>query len=416
MDAIVAQVIGDIALVIVFSSLLGALARRCGQPTVIGQLFAGILLGPSLLGRLPGDLTGRLFSHQVLPYLTVLSQVAVVIFMFAVGYEIEFKSLRGRGTVVPLVAAGALLVPMGLGMANVLLFRSSFVAIGGQPGSRSFLLFMGVATSITALPVLAAIVREKGLAGTAAGVIATAAAGIMDVLAWLVLAAALIGTSHSTSLPWLATLLLLAVFVATMLLVVRPALSWWTSRSQSLLANPVPLAFALAMGSAWVTAALGLHPVFGGFLAGLTMRGRNRPADPDVLRSMDQAGNLLLPLFFVVTGLSLEIGAVHGNALILLAVIFIIASAGKLGPAYTASRLGRLEKRDSFTIAALVNTRGLTELIALNVGLDAGIIGQRLFTILVLMALITTLMTGPLLWLNHPVRAEQTPVERSLQT
>jgi Kef-type K+ transport system membrane component KefB len=403
-DSVVTTVIGDIALVFLVSSLLAAVARRCGQPAVIGQILTGVLLGPSLLGRLPGHLSVHLFPHQVIPYLTVLSQVAVVIFMFAVGYEIEFRSLRGHGRAVSLVAAGALAIPMALGIACVLLFRPEFAAIGEGHQGRSFVLFMGAATSITALPVLAAIVRERGLAGTTPGVIATASAGIMDVLAWLVLAAALTGTGRSARFPWLVTLLLIGCFAAVMLGLVRPAVSWWTNRRQSVLSSPVPVAFALAMGSAWVTASLGLHPVFGAFLAGLTMRG-NRAPDADVLRSMEQTGGLLLPLFFVVTGLSLNVGSVDGNALVLLALIVVIASVGKLGPGYAISRACGLPVRESATIAALVNTRGLTELIALNVGLVNGIIDQRLFAILVLMALITTLMTGPFLSVIRPVRA-----------
>jgi Kef-type K+ transport system membrane component KefB len=407
MDAIIASVIGDIALVFVIASLLGAAARKCGQPTVIGQIITGIILGPSLLGRLPGHLTSHLFPSHALPYLNVLSQVAVVIFMFAVGYEIEFGTLRAYGRSVPLVALGALLVPMGLGIGCVLLFRPEFASLGIVHESRSFVLFMGAAMSITALPVLASIVRDRGLAGTTAGVIATAAAGIMDVLAWLVLAAALIGTGHSGRFSLPVTVLLIACFAVVMLTVVRPALSWWTNRRQSVLFSPVPVAFALAMASAWVTASLGLHPIFGAFLAGLTMRGRKRPPDADVVRSMDQAATMLLPLFFVVTGLSLNISEVRGNAFFLLAVIVVIAAAGKLGPGYGISRASGLSARDSATIAALVNTRGLTELIALNVGLSDGIINQRLFTVLVLMALITTLATGPLLSVIKPVRASQ---------
>jgi Kef-type K+ transport system membrane component KefB len=399
-----ATVIGDIALVLLVSSLLSVLARLCGQPMVIGQILTGVLLGPSLLGRLPGHLTAHLFPRTVLPSLTALAQVAVVIFMFTVGYELDFGAIRGRGRAVPLVATFALAVPMGLGIACVLLYRSGFAAVGEPHDGRSFVLFMGVAMSITAMPVLASIVRERGLAGTTAGAVATAVAGIMDVLAWLVLAAALIGTAQHGRFSWPETLLLTAGFVAAMLLVVRPALTWWTGQSQSLLANPVPIAFALALGSAWVTATLGLQPVFGGFLAGLTLRGRNRVPDADVVLSMERAADLFLPLFFIVTGLSLNIADIHADALILLVLIFLIASAGKLGPAYAASRLSGLPPRQSATVAALVNTRGLTELIALNVGLQAGLINQRLFTVLVLMALLTTLMTGPLLSVIRPCR------------
>jgi Kef-type K+ transport system membrane component KefB len=201
------------------------------------------------------------------------------------------------------------------------------------------------------------------------------------------------------------TLLLIACFAAVMLLVVRPAVTWWTGRSRSILSDPVPIAFALAMGSAWVTASLGLQPVFGAFLAGLAMRPRSGAPDADVLRAMDKAGSLLLPLFFVVTGLSLDVGTLPPGSLVLLALILVIAAAGKLGPAYAVSRACGLERRPAATVAALVNTRGLTELIVLNVGLDDGLISQRLFTILVLMALITTMMTGPALAAIRPASA-----------
>lgn len=405
MNTVVVDVIGGSALVITLSSVLAALARRCGQPGVVGQIVTGLLLGPSLLGRLPGHLTVHLFPHSSLPSLTALAQIAVVIFMFAVGYEIDFRAMRGHRRAVPLVAASALAVPMGLGVAFVLLFRRGFAHIGEPHDGHSFVLFIGVATSITAMPVLAAIVRERGLAGTTVGVIATTAAGAVDVLTWLVLAAALIGTSHSGRFPWLLTLLLISGFIAVMLVVVRPALNWWIGRSESIVADPVPIAFALALASAWITASLGLQPVFGGFLAGLTMRPRNGAQNADVLRSVDQAGNLLLPLFFVVTGLSLNVGAVGGEGFLLLALIFVIASAGKLGPVYGACRWCGLERRPAAGIAALMNTRGLTELIVLNVGLDDGLINQRLFTVLVLMALLTTLLTGPLLTAIRPVRA-----------
>lgn len=403
MDATIATVIGDIALVFVIASLLGAAARKCGQPAVIGHILTGVLLGPSILGRLPGHLTGHLFPASALPYLNVLAQVAVAIFMFTVGYEIEFGSIRQHGRAVPLTALGALLLPLSLGIGAVLLLRPEFASIGVGHETRSLVLFMGVATSITALPVLAAVVRDRNLAGTTAGVIATAAAGLMDVLAWLLLAVVLIGTGHSGPFSLPVTVVLIACFVVGMLILVRPALTWWSQR-QSVLSSSVPVAFALAMASAWVTAKLGLHPIFGAFLAGLTMRGRTRVPDAEMLRAMDQTGSMLIPLFFVVTGLSLNIDALGGDALLLLAVIVAIACVGKLVPGYLVPRASGLAPRDSAAIAALVNTRGLTELIALNVGLADGIIDSRLFTVLVLMALVTTIATGPLLSLIRPAR------------
>jgi Kef-type K+ transport system membrane component KefB len=413
MDNLIAEVIGDAALIIMISYVLGAAARRCGQPAVIGQILAGIMLGPSLLGRLPGHLTGRLFPPAVLPYLSVLSQVAIVIFMFAVGYELDWRLLHVRRRAVTLVAAAALLVPVALGSGTVLLFRARFAALGEPHISRPFILFIGVAMAITALPVLAAIIRERGLAGSVSGATATAAAGIMDVAAWLVLAA-LVGTSGHQGRPWPVVLVLVACFAAVMLLAVRPALRWWIERPGSVMSAQLPVALALALGSAWVTASLGLHPVFGGFLAGITMPHAHGSPDARILRPMEDVGGLLLPLFFVVTGLSVQVGDLDGAAFFLLALICIAACAGKVGPAYLASRLGGLDPRDSATVAVLVNTRGLTELIVLNVGLQTGLISGRLFSVLVLMTVMLTVMTAPLLSLLH--LPGETPAAVELRT
>lgn len=399
MDVLIADVIGDIALVMFASWLLSGVARRVGQPAVVGQLIAGILLGPSALGRLPGHLTSRLFPHAVLPSLNALAQVSIVIFMFVVGYELDRRSLRTGRRAAVLVAAAALVVPMGLGTGAATIFRSSFAALGQPHFGHASIAFMGVAVSITALPVLAAILRERNIVGTVAGVTATTASGIMDGLAWLVLAVVVAGTAHNHGRPWAETLLLISGFAVAMLLLVRPALRWLLGRRRAVLMERLPIAMMLALGSAWVTASLGLHPVFGGFLAGLTMAGSGGSPDADVLRPMDDASRALLPLFFMVTGLSVNIGALNGHAFIVLALVCAIASAGKLIPAYLAARVGGLPPDDSRAVAVLVNTRGLTELIALNVGLAAGLISDQLFSVLVLMAVIMTVATGPLLTL-----------------
>ncbi|ETK34065.1 cation:proton antiporter [Microbispora sp. ATCC PTA-5024] len=395
-------VIADLGVIVVVSALFGALARRCGHPTVIGQIVAGIALGPTLLGRLPGDPAGWLFPAQVRPSLSVLSQIAVVIFMFAVGYEVDLRLLRRGGRSALCVASLSLAVPMTLGAAVAVLFREVFtVGSPGGPGGPTFVLFMAVAISITALPVLAAIVRERGLAGTAAGTVATAAAGLMDVAAWTTLAAVLAETGDAdeptvSHVPWMLALPALTAFAVAMFLVVRPLLGWLTRRPGAMWGR-LPAAFALALGSAWGTAALGLHPVFGGLLAGLVMPRRDGAPEPEVLRPMEQTAELLLPLFFVMTGLSADISAIEPGGLILLAVLLVAAIGGKLVPAYAASRLTGLDSGESAVVAVLVNTRGLTELIVLDVGLSAHVIDERLFTVLVVMALITTAMTAPLL-------------------
>jgi Kef-type K+ transport system membrane component KefB len=339
MNTLIAEVAGDIALVVAASSVFGVLARRCGQPAVVGQILAGILFGPTLLGRLPGHLTARLFPQAALGYLNVLAQVAVVIFMFGVGYEIAWPKRGRQGSAPPLIAASALAAPMVLGAGAVLAFRPAFTAVGQSRIDGAFVLFMAVAVSITALPVLAAIVRESELAGTVAGATAISAAGLMDVAAWLALACALAERHAGTARPFPETLGLLTIFVIFMLLGVRPALRWWFGRRGALLSGQFPVAIVLALGSACITTALGVHPMFGGFIAGLVMPRVNGAPDAEILRRAEGAAAVLLPLFFVVTGLSTNIGALGGSALVVLALVCVIAAVGKLGPAYAASRI-----------------------------------------------------------------------------
>jgi Kef-type K+ transport system membrane component KefB len=231
------------------AALLGALARRLGQPTVVGQIIAGILFGPSL----PGHLTGRLFPRAVLPYISTISQVAVAVFMFTVAYELEWETARSRYRPVLLIAAITLLVPMGLGSGAAMIFRSRFAALDHTHFSHSFVLFMGVAISITALPVLAAITREHGIAATPAGVVATTAAGLMDAAAWVVLAAALVGTTARQTRPWPLTLALITAFSTVMLLAVRPSLRWWLDQPRTIPANSMPLALALTLTAPLLT-------------------------------------------------------------------------------------------------------------------------------------------------------------------
>ena len=410
LDTITATVTADIAVIMGLSSLLGAAARKIGQPAVVGQIITGIILGPSLLGHLPGHLMTRLLPADVLPYLNVLAQVGVVVFMFVAAYEVGFGSMTGRSRSVSMLVIAALFVPMALGSGSAVVFRSMFAAVSPHSHSgHSFILYVGVATAITALPVLAAIVRERGIASTTPGLVAMSAAGGMDVLAWLALAAAIAGTSHSSHRSWLVTSAMIVGWAALMMLVARPALRWWFSRSSAVLAQQLPVAIILTMTNAYVTTSLGLHAVFGGFLAGLVMPRIGGAPDIDVLRAMESASTLLLPLFFVGTGLSLNISALGTSDLGLLAIIIVIASAGKLGPSYAAARVSGLSSRQSATVAALLNTRGLTELIALNIGLQSGIISARLFTIFVLMALVTTASTGPLLSLIGRGSARRQP-------
>ncbi|MFF3374954.1 cation:proton antiporter [Streptomyces sp. NPDC002680] len=417
-DSTTAAVLAAIAVAAFACALFGAVARGLRQPPVIGQILAGIALGPSLLGRLPGDPTASLFPAHVLPYLAMLGQVAVTVFMFSVGHELTAHRRQAAGRAVIAVAIGALVVPMCLGAAMAVLGRARFGAAGEpQAGSGTFVLFMAVAVSVTALPVLAAIVRDRALDGTRAGTVALASSGLMDAVAWLALAAITLGATTSDGRrSWIQQvglrLVLLLVLAALLLGVFRPLLSRWM-RDPATAPYHLPVAFALAAGAAAATTALGLHAVFGGLLAGAAMPhphegrepsagqnsgpGSDRAPVPFLAASIHAVESLLLPLFFITTGLALDVGSLRPGDFVLLAVICVTACAGKLGGGYLGARFGGLARQPSATVAALLNTRGLTELIALNLGLASGIIHIRLFTVLVLMALITTLMTSPLL-------------------
>ncbi|MFD4600581.1 cation:proton antiporter [Streptomyces sp. NPDC058464] len=413
-DSTTAAVLAAIAVAAFTCALFGAAARALRQPPVIGQILAGIALGPSLLGRLPGDPAASLFPAHVLPFLAMLGQVAVTVFMFSVGHELTAHRRQAAGRAVVTVTVGALAVPMGLGAATAVLGRTGFGSAGETAaGSGTFVLFMALAVAITALPVLAAIVRDRGLDGTRAGTVALASAGLMDAVAWFALAAITLGAGttagrHSGAKEVGLRIVLLLALAAALLGVVRPLLRRWM-RSSVTVPYHLPVAFALAAGAAAATTALGLHAVFGGLLAGAAMPHLHEGPEPDSVPSSGRAPvpfltaaihaveHLFLPLFFVTTGLALDVGSLRLDDFVLLAVLCAVACAGKLGGGYLGARVGGLPRQASATVAVLLNTRGLTELIALNLGLASGIIHKRLFTVLVLMAVITTLMTSPLL-------------------
>ncbi|MEU6056787.1 cation:proton antiporter [Streptomyces sp. NPDC047097] len=393
--------------VVVLAAALSALARRIGQPPVIGQVLAGIVLGPSVLGRLPGDPSALLVPDEVLPYLGVLGQVALVLFMFSVGCELDTSLLRHQGRTVTSVSLAALAVPMAAGAALGWAVVARGAEPEGVPSGWAFPLYLAVALSITAMPVLASIIRDRGLAGTVPGLVATAAAALTDVAGWLVLAGvvALAGSeAHSPAVVGG----LLVCYLLVMLLLVRPVLRRAYALPGALRDGPL---IAAALLSGWATNALGLHAMFGAFLAGLLMprRGDGRP-DPGLVSWADRVGGLLLPVFFITTGFSVDIGGLGAGDLLLLVVLLAVAIAAKLGGCACAARLGGRSWRESAVIGALMNTRGLTELIALNVGKQAGLLDDRWYALLVVVALVTTAMTGPLLsWFRRDAEADAEP-------
>ena len=399
-EAIISYVCAQLAVIIALSSLFGVVARRLGQPTVVGQLLAGVALGPSLLGRLPGDLTDTLFPRPTLPHLNVIAQVALVLFLFSVGYEIDLRLLRQRGRSVSAVSAGGVIVPMALGAGMAFAIHRWFGSVAGnRPFDAAFVGFVAVALAITAVPVLAAIIRERRLAGTAPGVVAMASAGVVDVVGWTALLFVMVGDASTQHRPLIVTLLLLALFLLVVSTVVRLGLRWWVGRWPSAAQrNLLGVCVALAAGSAWTTSTLGLHVIFGAVVAGLVVPRQKGSLDgADLLRPVRDAGEILLPVFFIVAGLSVNIGALGGSDVLLLALLCLAAMAGKLGGCTVAARATGMSWRESAVVGVLLDTRGLTELIVLNVGLQAGLLSPRLYTIFVLMALITTILTSPLL-------------------
>lgn len=400
-EEIVVRAILAVAVLMAMSHLCAALARRIGQPAVVGRLCAGIVLGPSVLGQFPGDPAELLFPRQIVPALTVVAQIALVLFLFTAGYEFDAAPLRRRVRAVPFVAVAGAVTPLLLGAGSTVLFAGWYrgAADPGVP-HRAFVVFIAVSFALTAVPVLISIMQERGLTGTVPGVVALGAAGVMDVAGWLLLSWVLLQASDAGHRrPLLGTTALLLVYVLVMVLAVRPALRSWLARcSPAVAARRMPMVATFAMASAWVTGALGLHVILGALLAGLVMPRRADGAmHPEILVPVEKAGNLLLPVFFVVSGLSTDIGALRGADVLLLIAVCVIATVGKLGAGLLGARAAGLPWRTSAVVGVLINTRGLTELVALNAGLQAGIIDTRLYTVFVLMALFTTAATGPML-------------------
>ncbi|GAB2868200.1 cation:proton antiporter [Streptomyces deserti] len=402
--------VGASAIVLVAAHAAGWLARRLKQPYIVGQLTAGIALGPSLLGSVAPGAREALFPDAIAPALTGFAQVSLVVFLFAVGYELDLKVLGDRARASVIVAVAAFVVPMAVGAGGALLFREQLHQLGMplRP-TAAMVVFAGIALSITAVPVLTAIVRENGLARTVPGVVAVSAAGLLDVVGWTVLAGALLESDGGEQvLAWGWRVVLAVGFIALMLVAARPLLRrllWGTRMEPSL---RLALLIGFALGSAWVTHSLGLHVIFGALLAGAVVpREKDGTLDPDLVRPLHDVGSLLLPFFFVVSGQSVAVNGMDATGWMTLLVVTVLAVVTKVGSGTVAARLGGLDRDEARTVGVLMSTRGLTELIALNAGLQAGLLSKPLYTVLVFMALATTLLTQPLLLLVRHLAARR---------
>ncbi|HEX6384267.1 MAG TPA: cation:proton antiporter, partial [Anaerolineae bacterium] len=373
---------------------------KIGQPQVIGEMVAGILLGPSLLGWLAPGVSAALFPLESLGFLNALSQMGILIFMFVIGLELKPQALRGRGYAALITSQAGIVAPFLLGMLLALYLYPRLSEDGVT--FTNFALFVGTAMSITAFPVLARILAERNLLRTQVGIVAIACAAVDDVTGWCILAAViLLVRASAVETPLWLTLLGSVSYIAVMLFVVRRALFRLDGiyrRRGAIGQDTMALIFLLVLVSALTTEWLGIHALFGAFLLGAIM-----PKEPDFVHALTEKLEhitvvLLLPLFFAFTGLRTSIGLVSGAQLwFYCALIITVAIAGKFGGVTLVARATGMPWREASTVGILMNTRGLMELVVLNIGLDIGVLSPTLFAMMVLMALFTTFITAPLL-------------------
>ena len=389
----------QLLIIIGASGVAAWMFMRWGQPAVIGEMVAGILLGPSLFGLLAPNAFEFVFAASSLDALRLLSQIGVCLFLFAVGMELDVSEVRHRAKTAVVVSHSSIVIPYFLGVTLALFLYSDLA----QPGASflAFALFMGISMSITAFPVLVRILQDHGIFKTSLGTTATACAAVGDVTAWIMLAF-VVAIAQVASVGGAAfNLALVVVFIALMLLAIKPRLPGWIG--QQALEHPNPsksvlgLVLGIVLASALTTELIGIHALFGAFLAGIVMPTASGFRHKLVVRVENLSSVLLLPVFFAFTGLRTQIGLLKGaEDWLICSIIIAVATAGKLGGSALAARLTGMQWRESLQLGALMNTRGLMELIALTIGYDMGILSQRIFTMLVIMALVTTIMTGPL--------------------
>ena len=391
-----------LALVVVIATAraMGSIFRNVGQPQVVGEIIAGIVLGPSLLGRLAPGAEGYLFPATVGPFLNIIAQVGVILYMFLVGLELDPALLRNRGHTTVAISHAGITAPFLLGAAVALFLYPRLSTI--DVPFTCFSLFVGVSMSVTAFPVLARILTDRRIHKTRMGAIALTCAAVNDVTAWCMLAF-VVSVARAQVAGAVATIAMALGFIVLMIAVVRPAmvrLSLLYGNRGRLTQGVMAAIFVALLVSASATELIGIHAVFGAFALGAVI-----PHDSGMARELtdrleDIVIVLLLPAFFAYTGLRTQIGLVSGyEQWMMCALIVVVASAGKFGGSAVAARITGLNWRDSSALGVLMNTRGLMELIVLNIGLEMNVISPTLFAMLVIMALVTTFATTPILHL-----------------
>lgn len=396
------QVLVALVAVISVARILGFVCQRLGQPRVIGEVIAGIALGPSLFGRIAPDAMAFVFPSAVSPILGILAQLGVILYMFLVGLELNSGLLRSRAHATVAISHASIIGPFLLGAVLALAVYSGYAPAGVT--FTSFALFLGVAMSITAFPVLARILTDLGLDKTELGVIALSCAAADDVTAWCLLAF-VVGVTKADLYGAMVTVVLAVCYIGVMLGVARPVMARCLSplKNAQLSVNVTAWVLVAVLASAVMTEVIGIHAIFGAFLLGAVI-----PHDSHIARSFrhkleDVVSILLLPAFFAYTGTRTQIGLLsEWSDWWFCSLIILVATLGKFGGTLVASRFTGLDWRTSASLGILMNTRGLMELIVLNIGLDLGVISPTLFAMMVLMALVTTIATTPILRMLLP--------------
>ncbi|MCW3127097.1 MAG: sodium/hydrogen exchanger [Bacteroidetes bacterium] len=390
-------------IVILFAAKgMGWLFNKIGQQAVMGEIVAGIMLGPSLLGLVAPEVSHVLFPKESLTYLNILSQLGLLIFMFVIGMELDIDSIRARFGESMVISHTSIALPFFLGVGFAYFSYQKFG--NSDSGFVAYSLFMGIAMSITAFPVLARILKERGMTSSPLGSMALMCAAIDDVTAWCILPVVVAITKAETMTGVGVTIILTIAFVCLMIFAVKPVLEGYyrrqTDRGKGKMTGIefISIAIFLHLASALVAEIIGIHALFGAFIAGAVMPGSKELRHNLTERLEAISVNMLLPIFFVLTGLRTSISMLSDISLWpVFAGILFLAVAGKLFGGAAAARISGLSWRDSLSIGTLMNTRGLMELIVLNIGYDLKVLKPEIFTMMVFMALVTTFMTAPLL-------------------
>lgn len=386
----------QIIVIISISRIFGLLFKKMGQPVVIGEILAGIVLGPSLIGFYYPDIFNFLFPIESLSNLQILSQIGLILFMFVIGMELNLSVLKTKAYDATVIGHASIVIPfaLGVGLAYFIYHSHSPTNVG----FLSFSLFIGISMSITAFPVLARIVQERDMHKTKIGSLSLICAAINDITAWCILATIIAIVKAGSFMSSIYTIILAVVYVVLMIKVVRPFLKKIveTIKFDSILSSTiVVIVFLVLLISSFITEAIGVHALFGAFLAGTIMPENPRFRKMFIEKIEDIALVLFLPIFFVISGLKTDIGLISSPQLWKLTILIVlVATIGKfIGSAIAAKFVGQSWK-DSLIIGTLMNTRGLMELVVLNIGYDLGIISAEIFVMMVIMALVTTFMTG----------------------